>query len=101
MLGEERQEEKAEVSNSNKSSNAERFLPVLSRSVDPISDTKTGLCLVALAVGRRVQSSDHPLPSSPSPSPRRCSLSRQCLRVKLSWPVKGYFPAAPRSVTIA
>ncbi len=69
MLGEERKEEKAEVSNSNKSSNAEQFLPVMSWSVDPISNTKTGLCLVALAVGRRVQSSDHPLPSSPTPTP--------------------------------
>lgn len=67
MLGEERKEEKAEVSNSNKSSNAEQFLPVLSWSVDPISNPKTGLCLVALAVGRRVQASDHPLPSSSPP----------------------------------
>ncbi|KAK5850950.1 hypothetical protein PBY51_001782 [Eleginops maclovinus] len=67
MLGEEREEEKAEVSNSNKSSKAGLFLPVLSCSVDPISDSKTGLCLVALAVGRRVQPSDHPLPSSPPP----------------------------------
>lgn len=53
MLGEERKEEKAEVSNSNKSSNAEQFLPVLSCSVDPISNPKTRLCLVALAVERR------------------------------------------------
>lgn len=69
MLGEERKEEKAEVSNSNKSSNAEQFLPALSWSVDPISNPNTGLCLVALAVGRRVQSSDHPLPSSPLSHP--------------------------------
>lgn len=96
MLGEDRKEEKAVVSNSNKSSNAEQLLSVVSCSVDPISNPKTGLSLVALAVGRRVQSSDHPLPA-----PRRCSLSRRCLRVKLSWPVRGYFPAAPRSVTTA
>lgn len=97
--GEERKEETAEVSNSNKSSNAEQFFPVLSWSVDPISNPKKGLCLVALAVGRWVQSSDHPLPCS---RPQRCSLSRRCLWVKLSWPVRGYFPAAPpRSVTTA
>lgn len=98
MLGEEREEENAEVSNSNKSSNAEQRLPVLSWSVDPISNPKTGLCLVALAVGRQVQSSDYPTPPPPA---RRCSLSRRRLRVKLSWPVRGYFPAAPRSVTTA
>lgn len=96
--GEERKEGKAEVSNSNKSSNAEQFFPVLYWSADPISNPKKRLCLVALAVGRRVQSSDHTLLCSP---PQRCSLSRRCLRVKLSWPVRGYFPAAPRSVTTA
>lgn len=69
-MGEERKEENAEVSNSNKSSNAEQFLPVLSSSVDPISNPKTGLCLVALAVGRPVQSKDHLLPLPPSPSPK-------------------------------
>lgn len=66
MLGEEREEENAEVSNSNKSSNAEQRLPVLSWSVDPISNPKTGLCLVALAVGRQAQSSDYP----PRPPPK-------------------------------
>lgn len=52
MLQEERKEETAGVSNSNKSLNAERFHPVLSWSVDPISSLETELCLVALAVGR-------------------------------------------------
>lgn len=65
MLREGRKEENAGVSNSNKSSNAERFLPVLSWSVDSILSLKTGLCLVALAVGRRVQCGDYPLHSSP------------------------------------
>lgn len=65
MLQEERKEETAGVSNSNKSLNAERFHPVLSWSVDPISSLETGLCLVALAVGKRVQCSDYPPHSSP------------------------------------
>lgn len=62
MLGEEGKEEKAEVSKSNKSSNAEQFLPVQSGSVELIFNPETGLCLVALAVGRRVQSSDQAPP---------------------------------------
>jgi len=55
VLGEERKEEKAEVSNSNKSSNAEQFLPVLPWSADLIFNPESGLCLVALAVGRKPQ----------------------------------------------
>lgn len=92
MLGEEGKEEKAEVSKSNKSSNAEQFLPVQSGSVELIFNPETGLCLVALAVGRRVQSSDQ---APPGPF----SLPRRCFQVQLSWPARGRFPAAPRSVT--
>lgn len=65
MLGEERKVKKAEVSNSNKSSNAEQILQTLSWSVDPISTPKTGLGLLALAVEMQDLSNDHP--SSPTP----------------------------------
>lgn len=92
MVAERRKkEEKAEVSNGNKSSNAEQFLPSLSWSVDPISNPKKRLCLVALTVGRRVQS------SIPLPNPKK----GQLVQVKLCGFVRGYFPAAPQSVTIA
>lgn len=106
MSGTERKEEKkkvAEVSNGNKSSKAEQFLPALSWSVDPISNLKKGLCLVALAVGRRAQSSGHSPPPPPFPFPfhRRCSLSRWCIVAELVRPVRGYFLAAPQPVTTA
>lgn len=77
MLGAERKGgEKAEVSNSNKSSNAEQFLPALSRSADPISNLKTGLCLVTLAVGRRVQPTEHLLCFPPAPKGAVCPQSQ-------------------------
>lgn len=94
MLGEERKEGNAGVSNSNKSSNAEQFLPVPSWSVDPIPEL-TGLCLVALAVGGEFAPVIIHLP------PQRCRFSIHCLRVKHSWPVRRYFPAAPWPVTTA
>lgn len=78
-VGNGKEGKKAEVSNGNKSSNAEQFLPALSRSADPISNLKTGLCLVTLAVGRQVQPSEHPLPHFPllCARPQRCSLSSE------------------------
>lgn len=77
-VGNGKEGKKAEVSNGNKSSNAEQFLPALSRSADPISNLKTGLCLVTLAVGRQVQPSEHPLHFPLlCACPQRCSLSSE------------------------
>lgn len=78
-----------------------KLLLLLSRSVDLISNLKTGLCLVALAAGRPVGSSDYPPYALSPPSPQRYRLPRRCLYVTFSQPVRGYFPVAPWPVTTA
>lgn len=92
MLG--REEENAGVSNSNKSLNAEQFLPLLPWSVDLITNLKTGLCSVASAAGKLVQSSDYPLHFFPHDGV-------VCPGTVSSWTVRRYFPAAPWPVTTA